>query len=94
MPRRVVHRELPEDLAEQVPSLLVFLPPLSGFRPPLPINSNVDAPPYIIDVDEDDDFIDDEDVLHNDLAYSDDEDLNNDDDNDDAVVVYSSEEED
>nr|GFB03959.1 hypothetical protein [Tanacetum cinerariifolium] len=53
---------------------------------------DVDAPPYIIDVDEDDDFIDDEDVLPNDLAYSDDEDLNNDDDDDDAVVVYSSEE--
>ncbi|GKB83895.1 hypothetical protein Tco_0950790 [Tanacetum coccineum] len=38
------------------------------------------APPDIIDVDEDDDFIDDEDVLPCDLANSDDEVLANDDD--------------
>ncbi|GKB08659.1 hypothetical protein Tco_0836971 [Tanacetum coccineum] len=48
---------------------------------------NVDAPPDIIDVDEDDDFIDDEDVVPRDLADSDDEFLANDDDDDD--VVYS-----
>ncbi|GKB54183.1 hypothetical protein Tco_0904936, partial [Tanacetum coccineum] len=40
---------------------------------------DVDAPPDIIDVDEDDDFIDDEDVLPHDLADSDNEDLANDD---------------
>ncbi|GKA03678.1 reverse transcriptase domain-containing protein [Tanacetum coccineum] len=54
---------------------------------------DVDAPPDIIDVDEDDDSIDDEDALPHDLADSDDEDLANEDD-DDVVVVYSSEEED
>ncbi|GJT25974.1 RNA-directed DNA polymerase, eukaryota [Tanacetum coccineum] len=40
---------------------------------------DVDAPPDIIDVDEDDDLIDDEDALPHDLAYFDDEDLTNDD---------------
>nr|GEW72800.1 hypothetical protein [Tanacetum cinerariifolium] len=54
---------------------------------------DVDAPPDIIDVDEDDDLIIDEDTLPRDLADSDDEDLFNDDD-DDVVVVYSSKEED
>nr|GEV08716.1 hypothetical protein [Tanacetum cinerariifolium] len=44
---------------------------------------DVNAPPDIIDVDEDDDLIDDEDALHHDLAASDDEDLANDDDDDD-----------
>ncbi|GJS53147.1 hypothetical protein Tco_0626509 [Tanacetum coccineum] len=42
----------------------------------------VDAPPDIIDVDEDDDIIDDEHVLPHDLADSDDEDLINVDDDD------------
>ncbi|GJQ93476.1 hypothetical protein Tco_0004615 [Tanacetum coccineum] len=46
----------------------------------------IDAPPDIIDVDEDDDFIDDEDVLPHDLADSDDEDLVNDDDDDVAIM--------
>ncbi|GJS53146.1 hypothetical protein Tco_0626508 [Tanacetum coccineum] len=41
---------------------------------------DVDAPPDIIDVDEDDDIIDDEDVLPHDLTNSDDEDLVNVDD--------------
>ncbi|GJY92939.1 hypothetical protein Tco_0508721 [Tanacetum coccineum] len=50
---------------------------------------DVDAPPDIIDVDEDDDLIDDEDTLPHDLADSDDEDLANDDDDDDVAVVYS-----
>ncbi|GJZ49616.1 hypothetical protein Tco_0603806 [Tanacetum coccineum] len=49
---------------------------------------NVDAPPDIIDVDEDEDFIDDEDVVPHDLADSDDEFLANDDD-DDVAIVYS-----
>ncbi|GJX83218.1 zinc finger, PHD-type containing protein [Tanacetum coccineum] len=53
---------------------------------------DVDATPDIIDVDEDDDFIDDEDVISHDLADSDDEVLATDED-DDVVVVYSSEEE-
>ncbi|GKG32339.1 hypothetical protein Tco_0429849, partial [Tanacetum coccineum] len=59
-------------------------------------STEVDAPPDIIDLDEDDDIIDDEDALPHDLADSDDdEDLVNDDDDDDGVdVVYSSEEED
>ncbi|GKA45335.1 hypothetical protein Tco_0738131 [Tanacetum coccineum] len=47
---------------------------------------DVDAPPDIIEVDEDDDIIDDEDVLPQDLADSDDEDLVNVDD-DDGVVM-------
>ncbi|GJZ99776.1 reverse transcriptase domain-containing protein [Tanacetum coccineum] len=56
---------------------------------------DVDVPPDIIDVYEDDDIINDEDVLHHDLADSDDEDLVNVDDDDDGVaVVYSIEEED
>ncbi|GJS08730.1 gag-pol polyprotein [Tanacetum coccineum] len=54
---------------------------------------DVDAPPDIIDVDEDDDSINDEDALPHDLANSDDEDLVNVVD-DDVDVVYSSEEED
>ncbi|GJU22976.1 hypothetical protein Tco_1156318 [Tanacetum coccineum] len=41
---------------------------------------DVYAPPYIIDVDEDDDLINDKDALPRDLADSDDEDLDNDDD--------------
>ncbi|GJS79372.1 SRP72 RNA-binding domain-containing protein [Tanacetum coccineum] len=56
--------------------------------------TDVDAPPNIIDVDEDDDFIDDKDVVPRDLADSNDEVLTNDDDDDDVAVVYSSEEED
>ncbi|GKG39084.1 hypothetical protein Tco_0460796, partial [Tanacetum coccineum] len=54
----------------------------------------VDAPPDIIDLDEDDDIIDDEDVIPHDLADSDDEDLINVDDDDGVDVVYSSEDED
>ncbi|GJY16980.1 reverse transcriptase domain-containing protein [Tanacetum coccineum] len=54
----------------------------------------VDAPPNIIDLDEDDDIIDDEDALPHDLADFDDEDLVNVDDDDGVDVVYSSEEED
>ncbi|GJV72225.1 retrotransposon gag domain, retroviral aspartyl protease [Tanacetum coccineum] len=51
---------------------------------------DVDPPPDIIDVDEDDDIIDDEDALPHDLADSGDEDLVNvDDDDDDVAVVYS-----
>ncbi|GKE14896.1 hypothetical protein Tco_1422473, partial [Tanacetum coccineum] len=46
---------------------------------------DVDAPPDIIDVDEDNDIIDDEDVLPYDLADSDDEDLINVDDDDVAI---------
>ncbi|GJV40280.1 hypothetical protein Tco_1418720 [Tanacetum coccineum] len=57
-------------------------------------STDVDAPPDIIDVDEDDDIIDEEDALPYDLADSDDEDLVNVDDDDDVAVVYSSEEED
>ncbi|GKF01081.1 S-adenosyl-L-methionine-dependent methyltransferases superfamily protein [Tanacetum coccineum] len=57
-------------------------------------STDVDAPPDIIDVDEDNDIIDDEDTLPYDLAYSDDEDLVNVDDDDDVAVVYSSKEED
>nr|GEV88550.1 hypothetical protein [Tanacetum cinerariifolium] len=53
----------------------------------------LEAPPDIIDVNKDDDFIDDEYGVPHDLADSDDEVLTNDDD-DDVVVVYSSEEED
>ncbi|GJW79791.1 hypothetical protein Tco_0143766 [Tanacetum coccineum] len=44
---------------------------------------DVDAPPYIIDVDENDDIIDEEDALPHDLTDSDDEDLVNVDDDDD-----------
>ncbi|GKF17272.1 hypothetical protein Tco_0062190, partial [Tanacetum coccineum] len=47
---------------------------------------DVDAPPDIINVDEDDYIIDDEDVLPHDLADSDDEDLVNVDD-DDGVAM-------
>nr|GEY23033.1 hypothetical protein [Tanacetum cinerariifolium] len=55
---------------------------------------DVDAPPDIIDVDEDDDIINDEDVLPRDLAYSDNEDLATDDedltnDDDDVAIIYS-----
>nr|GEW86685.1 ribonuclease H-like domain-containing protein [Tanacetum cinerariifolium] len=49
----------------------------------------VDAPPDIIDLDEDDDIIDDEDALPHDLADSDDEDLVYVDDDDGVNVVYS-----
>ncbi|GKB28940.1 gag-pol polyprotein [Tanacetum coccineum] len=50
---------------------------------------DVDAPPDIIDVDEDDDSINDEDALPHDLANSDDEDLANDDDDDvDVMSAY------
>nr|GFA33706.1 hypothetical protein [Tanacetum cinerariifolium] len=57
-------------------------------------STEVDTPPNIINVvDEDDDIIDDEDVLPHDLADSDDEDLINVDD-DGVDKVYSSEEED
>ncbi|GJR03804.1 hypothetical protein Tco_0526788 [Tanacetum coccineum] len=51
-------------------------------------STEVDALPYIIDLDEDDDIIDDEDALPHDLADSDDEDLVNVDD-DDGVDVMS-----
>ncbi|GJX47878.1 hypothetical protein Tco_0273068 [Tanacetum coccineum] len=57
-------------------------------------STEVDAPPDIIDLDEDDDIIDDEDALPHDLADSDDEDLVNVEDDDGVEVVYSSEEED
>ncbi|GKB65385.1 hypothetical protein Tco_0921571 [Tanacetum coccineum] len=57
-------------------------------------STEVDAPPDIIDPDEDDDIIDDEDALPHDLADSDDEDLVNVVDDDGVDVVYSSEEED
>ncbi|GJY65590.1 hypothetical protein Tco_0467828 [Tanacetum coccineum] len=50
-------------------------------------STDVDAPPDIIDVDEDDDIIDDEDALPHDLADSDDEDLINVDDDDDDVFM-------
>ncbi|GKE53554.1 hypothetical protein Tco_1488710, partial [Tanacetum coccineum] len=57
-------------------------------------STEVDAPPDIIDVvDQDDDITDDEDALPHDLADSDDEDLINVDD-DGVDKVYSSEEED
>ncbi|GKC94443.1 hypothetical protein Tco_1159885, partial [Tanacetum coccineum] len=49
----------------------------------------VEAPPYIIDVDEDEDFIDNEDSVPHDLAHSNDEVLANDDDDDDDDVVMS-----
>ncbi|GKD69558.1 hypothetical protein Tco_1323648 [Tanacetum coccineum] len=56
---------------------------------------DVDPPPDIIDVvDEDDDIIDEEDPIPHDLADSDDEDLVNLDIDDGVNVVYSSEEED
>ncbi|GKB57261.1 hypothetical protein Tco_0913447 [Tanacetum coccineum] len=48
---------------------------------------DVDAPPNIIDVDEDGDIIDDEDALPHDLADSDDEDLVNVDDDDDVTIL-------
>ncbi|GKB58469.1 proton-dependent oligopeptide transporter family protein [Tanacetum coccineum] len=57
-------------------------------------STDVDTPPDIIDVDEDDDITDDEDALSYDLADSYDEDLVNVDDDDGVDVVYSSEEED
>ncbi|GJY40937.1 hypothetical protein Tco_0428207 [Tanacetum coccineum] len=47
---------------------------------------DVDAPPDIIDVDEDDDIIDDEDALPHDLIDYDDEDLVNVDDDDDVAM--------
>ncbi|GKC80189.1 hypothetical protein Tco_1130963, partial [Tanacetum coccineum] len=51
---------------------------------------DVEAPPVIIDVDEDDDFINDEDGVPYDLADSDDEVLANDDDDDDECVMSAS----
>nr|GEX07521.1 hypothetical protein [Tanacetum cinerariifolium] len=48
----------------------------------------VDAPPNIINLDEDDDIIDDEDALPHDLADSDDEDLVNVDDDDGVDMLY------
>ncbi|GJU32294.1 hypothetical protein Tco_1175883 [Tanacetum coccineum] len=51
-------------------------------------STEVDVPPDIIDLNEDDDIIDDEDALPHDLADSDDEDLVNVDD-DDGVDVMS-----
>ncbi|GKB75019.1 hypothetical protein Tco_0936431, partial [Tanacetum coccineum] len=48
--------------------------------------TDVEAPPNIIDVNEDDDFIDDEDGVPYDLAHSDDEVFANDDDDDVAVM--------
>nr|GEU74254.1 hypothetical protein [Tanacetum cinerariifolium] len=48
---------------------------------------DVDAPPYIIDVDEDDDLIDDEDALPHNLEDSDDEYVSNDDDDDISADV-------
>ncbi|GKE61133.1 expansin/Lol pI, partial [Tanacetum coccineum] len=51
-------------------------------------STKVDAPPDIIDLDEDDDIINDEDALPHDLADSDDEDLVNVND-DDGVEVMS-----
>ncbi|GKB22888.1 hypothetical protein Tco_0862289 [Tanacetum coccineum] len=47
---------------------------------------DVDAPPDIIDVDENDDVIDEEDALPHDLADSDNEDLVNVDDDDDVAM--------
>nr|GEZ82025.1 hypothetical protein [Tanacetum cinerariifolium] len=58
------------------------------------LSIDVDAPPDIINVDEDDDIIVDEDVLPHDLADSDDENLVNVDDDNGVAVVCSSEEED
>nr|GEW66635.1 Gag-Pol polyprotein [Tanacetum cinerariifolium] len=51
-------------------------------------STDVDAPSYIIDVDEDDDIIDDEDALPYDLADSDDKELVNVDDNDDVAMLH------
>ncbi|GJU31625.1 hypothetical protein Tco_1175214 [Tanacetum coccineum] len=50
---------------------------------------DVNAPPDIIDVDEDDDIIDEKDAIPYDLVDSDDEDLVTVDDDDDIAVVYS-----
>ncbi|GJT25796.1 hypothetical protein Tco_0895733 [Tanacetum coccineum] len=50
-------------------------------------STDVDEPPNIIDVDEDDDIIDDEDALTHDLADSNNEDLVNVDDDDDDVAM-------
>ncbi|GJZ45056.1 reverse transcriptase domain-containing protein [Tanacetum coccineum] len=56
---------------------------------------DVETPPDIIGVDDDDDFINGEDEVPHDLAYFDDEVLASDDDDDVvAIVVYSSDEED
>ncbi|GJU75637.1 CACTA transposable element [Tanacetum coccineum] len=57
-------------------------------------STEVDTPPDIIDLDEDNVIIDNEDALPHDLADFDDEDLVNVDDDDGVDVVYSSEEED
>ncbi|GKB31301.1 hypothetical protein Tco_0870702 [Tanacetum coccineum] len=50
---------------------------------------DVDAPQDIIDADEEDNFINDEDVLPYDLEDFDDEDLANDDDDDDVVMMLA-----
>ncbi|GJV64429.1 RNA-directed DNA polymerase, eukaryota [Tanacetum coccineum] len=68
----------------------IHLPPWSG-PPGDGQSTDVDAPPDIIDVEEDDDIIDDEDAFPHDLADSNDKDLVNVDDDDDVAVVYSSE---
>ncbi|GJZ22490.1 hypothetical protein Tco_0559529 [Tanacetum coccineum] len=59
----------------------------NGICLPVVNQSMFDAPPDIIDVDEDDDIIDDKDVLPYDLADSDDEDLVNVDDGDGVAQV-------
>nr|GEY01535.1 hypothetical protein [Tanacetum cinerariifolium] len=57
-------------------------------------STKVEEPLDIIAIDDDDDFIDDEDGVHHDLADFDDEDLVNDEDDDEvATVNYSSDEE-
>ncbi|GJX59374.1 hypothetical protein Tco_0290764 [Tanacetum coccineum] len=60
-------------------------------------STEIEAPPPIIPVDEDKDFIDNEDAVTHDLAYTDNEVLTNsdDDDDDDEVVTifYSSDDE-
>nr|GEY01209.1 ferrochelatase [Tanacetum cinerariifolium] len=58
------------------------------------INAEVKTPPDIIVVDDNDDFIDDEDGVPHDLADFDDEVLANAEDDDEAAtVIYSSDEE-
>ncbi|GJW81770.1 hypothetical protein Tco_0145745 [Tanacetum coccineum] len=50
-------------------------------------STDVEAPPDIIDVDKDSDFVDDEDDFPRDLADSDDEVLANDNDDDEAAII-------
>ncbi|GKD55437.1 hypothetical protein Tco_1288824 [Tanacetum coccineum] len=52
-------------------------------------STDIEAPSYIIDVDSDDYFIDDEDDIPHDLAYFDDELANDDDDDDDVAATMS-----